>query len=347
MPKVSVIIPIYRVEDYIEKCIVSVLEQSYENLEIIIVDDCGGDSSVAKALRLLELSFREWKLVRHEQNRGLSAARNTGVAKATGDFLFFLDSDDYLPEIAIAQLVSLQIQYMAPVILGSVVYVDTSYRELSSQYGRIKYSYLSTNPFESYLSGDFYVSAWAKLINRRWYVENNILFEEALIHEDEPWTLLIALRAPSVYLSHEIVYCYVQRQGSIMHQSVIATSTVTSHVRILKLAYNCLTQHSVQITENVSRWFLRSMYVCMRRVKLCTAYSRTEKMELYKQVLDIYLLMTPWRMTSFRFMQIAYILSAVMPRPAALYIAVSVWIYISDFKLLSAYHKIKSFWVAD
>lgn len=97
--KVSIIIPVYNVSKYIERCLKSVLGQTWKDLEIILVDDCTPDDSMDIVRGILETSSRSdiVTILKHEKNRGLSAARNTGIRQATGNYLYFLDSDDYLP----------------------------------------------------------------------------------------------------------------------------------------------------------------------------------------------------------------------------------------------------------
>ena len=97
-PLVSVIIPVYNVSPYVEECLKSVMDQTYKRLEVIIVDDCGTDDSMEKVERMLqdyagEISF---SILHHDCNRGLSAARNTGIDACHGDFISFIDSDDYV-----------------------------------------------------------------------------------------------------------------------------------------------------------------------------------------------------------------------------------------------------------
>lgn len=96
--KVSIIIPVYNVSKYIKRCLKSVLGQTWKDLEIILVDDCTPDDSMDIVRGILETSSRSdiVTILKHEKNRGLSAARNTGIRQATGNYLYFLDSDDYL-----------------------------------------------------------------------------------------------------------------------------------------------------------------------------------------------------------------------------------------------------------
>ena len=99
MMKISVIIPVFNVEPYISACIESVLGQDYPDLEVIIVDDCTPDSSVEIARDIIGKHLRGAcvRIISHDHNQGQSAARNTGIEAATGDYLYFLDGDDYLP----------------------------------------------------------------------------------------------------------------------------------------------------------------------------------------------------------------------------------------------------------
>lgn len=87
--KVSIIIPVYNVAPYVEECIQSVLRQDYKNLEIIIIDDCGTDNSMELVEKLVKNSSRDIVILKHDYNKGLSAARNTGIRRATGDYIFF------------------------------------------------------------------------------------------------------------------------------------------------------------------------------------------------------------------------------------------------------------------
>ena len=105
---VSIIIPIYNVEKYIVRCIDSVLNQTYRNIEVILVDDCTPDRSMDMAREYIEQSLLSEDLdfvyLKHDHNRGLSAARNTGMYAATGDYVYFLDSDDKITEDCIGVL---------------------------------------------------------------------------------------------------------------------------------------------------------------------------------------------------------------------------------------------------
>ena len=104
--RVSVIIPVYNVSDYVERCVRSVMDQTYRDIECVIVDDCSPDDSITKCERMIEayegpISF---SIVRHEKNKGVSAARNTGLKASTGDYVAYMDSDDAITEDFIEKL---------------------------------------------------------------------------------------------------------------------------------------------------------------------------------------------------------------------------------------------------
>ena len=107
LPKISIIIPIYNVAEYITECLQSVMRQTYKGeIECILVDDCGKDKSISVAEQLIS-DYKgqiEFRILHHEHNRGLSAARNTGTDAATGDYIYYLDSDDYISDDCIEVL---------------------------------------------------------------------------------------------------------------------------------------------------------------------------------------------------------------------------------------------------
>ncbi|PNC16928.1 hypothetical protein CXU22_09745 [Akkermansia muciniphila] len=219
MPQISVIIPAYKTQQYIERCIYSVLGQTLGDIEIILVNDSSPDNT----LSMMEQIASTWsgdktiRIISHEQNRGLSAARNTGLASAQGEFIYFLDSDDYIAPNALETLLRLAQAEDSPVTIGGVLQVDQEDTPLDHQICHIKDTVLKGK--EEILHAlqilDIYISGWNKLVRRDWLLENNILFDEGYLHEDWPWCLRLALRADKIICSTHICYYYVCRPGSI------------------------------------------------------------------------------------------------------------------------------------
>ena len=118
---VSILVPVYGVEKYIERCARSLFEQTYNNLEYIFVDDCTPDNSIAILKRVMEeypMRKGQVRILRHERNRGIAAARNTALDAAQGSFLSHVDSDDYLARDAIRLLVNKQVETGADIVTG-------------------------------------------------------------------------------------------------------------------------------------------------------------------------------------------------------------------------------------
>ncbi len=119
MITITIVIPIYNVRDYIKNCIDSILNQTYKDYEVILVDDCGRDDSVAIAEKMLEGKIK-YSTLRHDHNRGLSAARNTGVAEAKGEYILFVDSDDSLTHDCLEKLVRMADKTKADITVGNI-----------------------------------------------------------------------------------------------------------------------------------------------------------------------------------------------------------------------------------
>ena len=120
-PLVTIGIPVYNVEPYIEKCLLSVLGQTYDNLEILVIDDLGTDNSMQMVADLQNSHPRgaELRVIRHEQNKGLGEARNTAIDAAKGTYLYFVDSDDYIEPNTVELLLAEAVEHDTDVVMAS------------------------------------------------------------------------------------------------------------------------------------------------------------------------------------------------------------------------------------
>ena len=224
-PTISIIIPVYNVEPYIEACVRSVIRQTYNgNLECIVVDDCGTDHS----MEIVEKMIVDYDgpihffVLHHTYNRGLSAARNTGMDAATGDYLFFLDSDDKLTDDGIELLTKPLKTEWVDVISGKTICIinvsSSSQQSLSChQKNNLIDIELMRRPFilQNYKT-KWEVVAWNKLYKTSFIRGNNLKFKEGLIHEDVLWSFQIACLALSLCVVNKNTYIYnKQREGSI------------------------------------------------------------------------------------------------------------------------------------
>ena len=213
--KISIIIPVYNVAPYIQVCLQSVKCQTYKNIEVIFVDDCGTDESVSF---IADFIFRNnlapWQIVHHSVNKGLSAARNTGLRTATGDYVYFLDSDDYITPDCLEVLVAQLSKKAYDMVIGDYDNsIDIGESMLCHKDGEIEGN---DEILRTYAQGQWYVMAWNKLCRREFLMENNLFFEEGLLHEDVIWSFKVACKAASMYVVKQPTYIYSIREASIM-----------------------------------------------------------------------------------------------------------------------------------
>lgn len=216
MQKVSVIIPVYNVALYVEECISSVLSQTYSELEIIIVDDCGTDNSMELVEKAIAGSDRDITVLRHPCNQGLSAARNTGIRHATGEWLYFLDSDDYLTPHCVESLMQMAGKYPeAEIVYGSANMVSgNTYEHL---YCRTDKLYDCRNQIKLMVMREMLPgTAWNKLIKRGWLLEHRLFFRPGIVHEDTHWNYFAAKHVTAIATCKTVTYFYRYNPTGIM-----------------------------------------------------------------------------------------------------------------------------------
>lgn len=214
--KLSIIIPVYQVENYIERCLRSIVSQSCDDYEIILVDDASTDRSMEIARNVLENSDVRVQFLKHESNRGLSAARNTGIRAANADYLLFVDSDDSLADGALCDFVRFIDDCHADCIVGNYMVVSDKGEYVSKKYGARRSLDSSDDICMAYSMGDIPIMAWNKCIKTELVRNKNLYFKEGICHEDELWTFLLVNEIDSLVVTGVCSYTYYIRGGSIM-----------------------------------------------------------------------------------------------------------------------------------
>ena len=212
MDLISVIVPIYKVEPYLRRCVDSILAQTYQNLEIILVNDGSPDNCPAICDEFAKKDARI-KVI-HKVNGGLSDARNVGMTAANGDFLMFVDSDDWLEKSAIECLYQLLLSSNAQIAIGGMQRVeDQTNKILKSDFDGIKniVSMTSSQAMEEFFRNG--CAAWGRLYHRN--IHSEIEFPDGEINEDEAIVLLLLDRCNIVVQTNEVVYNYRCRAESI------------------------------------------------------------------------------------------------------------------------------------
>ena len=264
LPKVSIIIPVYNVEPYISACLHSVMNQTYTGeLECIIVDDQGTDSSMAVAEREVNAYNGKvcFKIIHREKNGGLSAARNTGIRQATGDYLYFLDSDDEITPDCIALLAEKAASLQPDFVIGGyrVTGTNKKYPSLNLPDGTFLQG---EDIIKTYSQSKWYMMAWGKLVNRKFLTDKDLYFKEGLLHEDELWSFQLACLAQSMAVVNKETYVYKVREGSITENAKTAERRTKSILVIIKEVERFLTNNpSLIASVYTCDCFLRQIYV--------------------------------------------------------------------------------------
>ena len=217
MKKVSVLVPVYGVEKFIEKCARSLFEQTYKNIEYVFVNDCTKDDSIKKLQQVLQdYPDRQGQvvIVNHQINKGVAGARNTAIQKATGDYIFWVDSDDFLELDAIELLVNKSVETSADIVIGGAknVYIDKVV-ENENHIPENKTVYI-----QSLLSQKIAPNIWGKLYTRKLWYETGIFFEEGANYgEDFAVIPRLIYYADKVVKLDKKLYNYVCNSESYTH----------------------------------------------------------------------------------------------------------------------------------
>ena len=213
--KVSIIIPVYNVEKYLPRCMESVMNQTYENIEVILVDDGAKDNS-GKLCDDYGKSDSRIKVI-HKENEGLSSARNEGIERATGEAILFLDSDDYLSKECVFRMISNMQKYNADVVIVQMKYISEDVNEESADTVKEEIKIMNSECAieKSLYQKSYTCCAPAKLFRKE--VIGNIRFPIGRISEDLATCHLFLNNATNIIYTNYYGYYYRQHATSIMH----------------------------------------------------------------------------------------------------------------------------------
>lgn len=215
-PVISVIVPVYRVEKYLRRCVDSILGQTYKNLDIVLVDDGSNDNCPSICDEYSMVDTRVNSL--HKSNGGLSDARNFGIEHAKGDFLVFVDSDDYINSNMIRKLYESLVENDSDIAICGFDYVDESGNKLPKQKRlSISGAYNKEDIYHFYdREGVSWVLgvAWNKLYRKKLF--STLRYPKGKLHEDDFISFHLYAQIDKVSFINENLYFYTQRSYSIM-----------------------------------------------------------------------------------------------------------------------------------
>lgn len=270
----SVILPIYNVENYLRQAVETVKKtQHMDDIEIILVDDGSKDSSGKIADEYLGKGIK----VFHKPNGGLSDARNYGLYHASGEYVFFMDSDDSLEEEAIDIILDTIKQFQPEVLLFDAVVIDDGGKRINSKQNAY-YVHTGVKPDEIYTglevinaqlesNNDYVTTVWLGVYQRDLLLREALWFEKGLLHEDEIWTQKVLVNANSVVYVEKPLYQYRIRNNSIMNDT---KKNYEKNLSSLIYIYSTLPgyidwkvdnrEYKQKIKANISKRYLHAIY---------------------------------------------------------------------------------------
>lgn len=220
-PLVTVSIPVFKCEKFIIRCLESVKNQTYKNLEIVLVNDCTPDNSMILVKNFMDANLNlNIKIIEHQENSGLSVVRNNGIKASTGEYLFFLDSDDEITADCIELLVERAVKTDAQIIIAQNRWINT-FDNTTKDFGfptiaEKKYYDNHLEIFSVYSKGGFPSSSWNKLYKRDFIADNKIYFVPGLFAQDELWFFHLLLKTETLAIIDNITYLYYLHGESVI-----------------------------------------------------------------------------------------------------------------------------------
>lgn len=260
--KVSIIIPVYNVESYVEKCLQSVADQTFKGeMECLVIDDCGQDDSMSVVEKFIQTYNStthsnpiEFRILRHCHNRGLSAARNTGLDNAKGDWIYFIDSDDWI----IPECIELMYECVNKHPDTDAVYAGTNV--INGYHGWADYEnrtlpeysddlwWINTTLLKRNVLG---MTAWNKLLKRELIKKNNLRFIEGLKHEDEVWNIQLSQILNSICVLRRNTYFYLTRNNGITGDQSTDSQRFYYLIKLFNIMTNLIDGEKWQIQNQV------------------------------------------------------------------------------------------------
>lgn len=229
--KVSILVPVYCAEKYISRCAKSLFEQTYNNIEFVFVNDKTPDKSIEIIKNLLNnypYRNKQTKIINHDKNRGVSAARNTLLANATGDYILWVDADDFINNNTVEILINKILENNVDIVcFGTIFYTQKKEKKLPIFSG--------ANPHDliiDILSGHISTVLWGNLIKKKLFLDNNITFIEGLdIGEDMLVLIKLLYYSKNISTERRILYYY---DGTSEH-SLIRSFSIEKALMVIKI----------------------------------------------------------------------------------------------------------------
>ncbi|MEI0620552.1 glycosyltransferase family 2 protein [Brachyspira pilosicoli] len=289
MIKVSVIVPVYNVEDYLIECLTSIINQTLKEIEIICIDDCSTDSSY-NILEEYAKKDDRIRIIPHKENKGLGPARNTGIKEAKGEYISFIDSDDYISKDYLENLYNTAKKYNTDVVntinikkkLDNKLYLyEININNYLSRFQKL----FKKNHFEGISNANIkdekentknypFVVAWNKLYRKTFLLDNDLFFMDIKKgSEDEDFYQRLLLNSPSISYNHNSIYYYRVRTSSLTEKYILDPNFIINNMTLM--------QNSINYCKERFPELLNDLYVRIYEVIINTYHQNIYKEDNY------------------------------------------------------------------
>ena len=285
--KVSVIIPIYNVEEYLEECLQSVVDQTLEDLQVIMVDDGSLDGSTDIAKKFAS-RYDHFEYVR-QVNGGLGNARNTGVKYAKGKYIIFLDSDDIVPDDAYEKMYLAAEKNHSEMVVGSVARFDSKKDHVSNLHEIAFRKYIDKTHITDNTDLIYDTTSWNKLILKEFWDRNHFEFPERILYEDIPVTIPMHYLANNVTMVQDVCYRWRIRDGAnkSITQRADDFTNMRDRITVLRMVDKFF-EENVKEQELWDAKYYKWLYIdLMIYVNNCIYLSDTES-DVKKKIMSMY-----------------------------------------------------------
>lgn len=281
----SIIVPVYNVNDYLEKCVMSILDAKRSDIEVILVDDKSTDGSAQKC-DLLASNFNNCFSYHNLCNRGLGATRNYGVRKAKGEYVAFVDSDDYINTEQLVNIIdTLQKNKTIDLFFLNAfkIYSNGTNEPLEETYDERRLNSKTKEEVFRYLASrkKFPASACTKIIRRSILNENNLFFEEGVLSEDLEWVVKALLLSDNFgCIDGEYYYYRQQRKGSIT--SIASEKRLDGIINAIEKSMDDVRDESEMVKSTISGFMAYEYLIALWMYDQVKKNLTCEKVILYK-----------------------------------------------------------------
>ena len=311
-PKISIVMPMYNVEKYIKQSLESILNQTFNQYEVIIIDDCSTDNSISIVEKMTAKFNGKLQLIKRSKNSAAPGIlRNIGIGLSQGKYLLFMDSDDVITKTALEELYKAAEETQADVLheekflitkdrseelTNSTPLISISWERKDENGFVTKNTTISENivdRLQRYSQGQFYWNTWSKLFKRDFMIKNNIVFPDLFSADDMVVCFKALCLAKNYVRIPNIIYFYRIRQGSIAHHDRQMEDHLQRQVKIIIDGTKCLNEfmkdfevfdEHPEFKQNVLDIFIREHFRHLRQIYANTPVHEINKI-LYKEFL--------------------------------------------------------------